>query len=301
MKVQLRTGHSGKGLSYYSRKRACLRRSQLDELADKERIAAGLPEYKGGGSSASLLGTMMHGILEAYTRSGGCDPGALVFEPADHAAVSYMLIDKITKEPVIEVARKLFAWWQIEYPPDLLGTRIGAELTLPQTPEGAARIKERFGHEVTGDMDLVTRLDQAQADRLCLMFGGDFHPGLWGWDYKVLADISSAADYANSGQQHVLYPELFRLETGKRLDGFGYVIIARGRKRIPEPEMKIMVMEPNQAPQIEGLVRRIDNTERVANLLTDQNPALTDFNLDACTNRYGDKCPHWASGRCKRV
>ncbi len=300
MIIQLRTGGSRKGGSYYKRKRECLRRTQLDEIVEEEMKARGEEKVLGGGSPAAHLGTLMHGILDAYTKHGAFDLDSAVFEPLTHPALSYMMIDKLTREPVIMLAKKLFQWWQTEFPPNYLGQRVSGELDLPQTPEGAARILKRVGHEYTGDLDLVTRLDASQASLLAGTFGADIYPGLWGWDYKVITDASSTTDYVNSGDQHITYPELFYQETGTRLDGFAYVFLIRGRKKTPEPTVYIVNPGKAEEADIEGWIRTIDNIERVDNLLRNPNPALTDFNKGACENIYGDRCPHWESGRCLR-
>jgi len=267
----IKLGGSGRGISYYSTAARCPRRAKLDG------------QNKGSSSGYDAkVGTIDHGILELFY-DGKLDP-AILRDPNLFLQVPEDFVD--AKDEALRLAQAYFR----KYPElDFWGTPIGVEIQLPT--EGMKQaVNEFFLVDLTARLDLATRVNEAQLERIAERTGLRLPgPGVYIVDHKFRTRRDSYI-----GETYLLsaaftaYPAMWNLHYP---DDQCVGMIAN----VTVANKEVVFQQALVSPPDENALRGLQNWLIGANEL-----AGTDFpNWTSCRD-FNRTCGHFTSGACSR-
>lgn len=252
--------HSGRGVSYYMKAAKCGRLSNLEAESDDE------------GTDGQIVGTIFHKFAERYYG-----------EPTKpFSREAFYVSDVRWDEPLTE-AWRLFNAFQRRFPErDFWGTPCGAEVQV----EGTCA-----GEPLSGRIDLVVSLDEAQRQRLIARTEVPImSPGEYLVDWKTAKQKCSDGTIYEMSLQAANY-------LNQRPDAKGMMFVRVIR-------YKDMAVTAKQNPFQVFFVPRPDDAklgalERLVQLGA-KNAAENLTNPAACIE-WDRPCRHYMSGACRRI
>lgn len=205
-----RTGGSGRGVSYWSVPAMCGRKRRLmSEHPDVDPIFD---------RTALDLGTYYHFLKEMWLK-GEMPEGVC-----------------LDADPVQDIewgeALRLFNWHRQYFHREYWGAIVAVELKMPVNEDHAKAIEDYFGHgEVTGACDLVTRMSQADVERIELEREVKLNgPGIYIVDHKTSGARKSEMDGRSTytaSMQCLTYMHMLNLAFNEPVKGMIFDVLVK--------------------------------------------------------------------------
>lgn len=232
----VRTGGSGRGVSYWSVPAMCGRKRYLmTEYADVDTI---------GDHTALNTGIYYHSLKEWFYNGRIPDGTVLDMDPVQDAEWGE--------------AVRLFNWHVSEYPRDYWGQIVAAELRMPINEEHAQKVVDWIGHdEATGACDLVVKMSEADVERINADRDIELPgPGIYIIDHKTSGARKSEADAkANytSSMQCLKYMHMLSLAFSEPIRGMLFDVLVKHKtlRRVPDGRNGASVQTFLAAPRLE--------------------------------------------------
>lgn len=211
------SGGSGRGMSFWSGASRCARKVLLAERKYKtyRDVESTLPMQK----NHFLVGSLYHAMQEGWRKE---DPPYCYSEDESYVNVN------------VQEAARLFRGYMANWPRELWGKCIGAEVQLPADERCKREIFNHFGCEVTGKVDMVTELQPKHLDAARQRLP-EITPGRYIVDFKT-ADMPGSGIAYQLGLQAMWYPLLWNLQHPETpVSGIIFDCIYKRSRRAPRP------------------------------------------------------------------
>jgi hypothetical protein len=206
----VKTGGSGRGVSYWTVPAMCGRKRTLmtehptvDTIIDHTALNTGIYYH----------------VLKEWFYSGRIPEGTVL----DMDPVS---------DPEWGEAVRLFNWSAAEYPRDYWGQVVAVELKMPINEDHAQKVIEWVGHdESTGACDLVVKMSDADVSRINADRGIELPgPGIYIIDHKTSGARKSDTDakaYYTSSMQSLKYMHMLGLAFNEPVRGMVFDVLVK--------------------------------------------------------------------------
>jgi hypothetical protein len=228
------------------------------------------PEMDISGKGAKI-GSVFHKLQHLYFEDKLSQYAIPVFE------------DTPRSEALANIAEGLRVFYAIRklFPRESFGEFVAAERLFGEDPFERELMGQTFGYALTGQHDLVTRLDAAACERLQEVTKLELLPGIYIWDWKtsVMVDSHAVIGYPNSVQFNGYQVAWNVMNPYDQCSGMIGVNIARHKEITREKSVQwVHVPVPE-----EWVVDNIRDTIKEAHLSKQRNKRR----LSACIHKYG--------------
>lgn len=235
-------------------------------------------------SDYSIVGRLFHKLMEHYALDSFPD-----------VAVEH---ESLVENLEYAEALRLYQGFREHYPTSDFGEVVGAEVQLPRNELEAKLVRETYGYDATGRLDLVSYLDADACDFVRqtrkLPLPG---PGVYIWDHKVKSQRSKLLFYEwMLAPQFAWYPMLWDLLNPER-PCRGVIVNGIVRHKTLDPEKSfptLFIEKPDVYAQ--EMVKSIFASGQ--KILKDLGP---DFANPAHCFDWHRVCPFLENGSCDRT
>jgi hypothetical protein len=183
------------GISTYSQLLSCPKSVYLKKLYKQEPSEAKFDDSNEG----NRIGRYFHALAANYHGQ----------EKSPYWHMPTILSDEVSADEKLEGERLMQAYTQV-IKPDTYGEVIAVEYTLPESAAHIEAVKDAGLWPLTGQLDMVVRTNEEQADALTDNFELDIWPGIWNVDYKTTARNTEIRKLSIlEGMQFIGYPMLW--------------------------------------------------------------------------------------------